>query len=159
MASLSASSSLLGFRSPSGSGRAQISTTDVLNLKPFASKVSPIPSCFRYFQSVLYFFFFLKLPPFVYFCSNPSIKQLPPALFRLPQCILWIVLVERERERERKRDLACECRLVWILSFEKLMTLHHLIYFVIMLSIVPIYVDVIIYTYLLQATSEAAYVI
>ena len=39
------------------------------------------------------------------------------------------------------------------------MTLHHLIYFVIMLSIVPIYVDVIIYTYLLHATSEAAYVI
>ncbi|KAK4591601.1 hypothetical protein RGQ29_016144 [Quercus rubra] len=52
MASLSASSSLLGFRSPSGSGsgsgRAQISTTDVLNLKQFASKVSPIPSCFRF---------------------------------------------------------------------------------------------------------------
>ena len=75
MASLSASASasLLGFRSPSGSGRAQISTTDVLNLKQFASKVSPIPSRFRYFQSVLYFFFFfLKLPPFVYFCSKPS---------------------------------------------------------------------------------------
>nr|XP_023916513.1 uncharacterized protein LOC112028088 [Quercus suber] len=50
MASLSASASasLLGFRSPSGSGRAQISTTDVLNLKQFASKVSPIPSCFRF---------------------------------------------------------------------------------------------------------------
>ena len=55
-ASVSASASLLGFRSGSGSGRAQISTTDVLNLKQFASKVSPIPSCFRYFQSVLYFF-------------------------------------------------------------------------------------------------------
>uniref|UniRef100_A0A7N2R273 Uncharacterized protein n=1 Tax=Quercus lobata TaxID=97700 RepID=A0A7N2R273_QUELO len=49
-ASVSASASLLGFRSPSGSGsgRAQISTTDVLNLKQFASKVSPIPSCFRF---------------------------------------------------------------------------------------------------------------
>ncbi|KAM3686395.1 hypothetical protein ACJW31_11G195900 [Castanea mollissima] len=48
MASLSASASLLGFHSPSGSGRAQVSTTNVLNLKKFASKVSPIPSCFRF---------------------------------------------------------------------------------------------------------------